>query len=59
MQSLSGFSATVKTALEMAAAGDDRSAAWYVEKVLADHPRAKGYLPDQAQSAKGKNADDQ
>jgi hypothetical protein len=37
----------IKTAVEKAAADEERSVAWYVEKVLADHLKAKGYLTDQ------------
>lgn len=35
----------VKAAAEKAAADDSRSLASYVEKLLTDHLRDKGYLP--------------
>jgi hypothetical protein len=37
---------TLKSALDKAAADDDRPLAAYVERVLADHLRKKGYLRD-------------
>jgi hypothetical protein len=39
----------VKAAAEKAASDDSRSVASYVEKLLAEHLRAKGYLADQSQ----------
>jgi len=41
----------VKAAAEKAASDDSRTLASYVEKLLAEHLRAKGYLADQSQSA--------
>jgi hypothetical protein len=41
----------VKAAAEKAASDDSRSVASYVEKLLAEHLRAKGYLADHPQSA--------
>jgi hypothetical protein len=35
----------VKQAVEKAAADDDRSTASYVERVLVQHLKEKGYLP--------------
>jgi hypothetical protein len=42
----------VKAATEKAAADDSRSVASYVEKLLAEHLRAKGYLTDQPSAPK-------
>jgi hypothetical protein len=39
-------SENVKAAAEKAAADDDRSLASYVERLLAQHLREKGYLRD-------------
>jgi len=44
----------VKAAAERAAADDSRSVASYVEKLLAEHLRAKGYLTEQPGAAKRK-----
>jgi hypothetical protein len=44
----------VKEAAEKAAANDSRSVASYVEKLLAEHLRAKGYLVDQSPPKRGK-----
>jgi hypothetical protein len=35
---------TLKAALDKASAADDRSVASYIERVLADHLRKKGFL---------------
>jgi hypothetical protein len=46
----------VKAAVEKAAADDSRSVASYVEKLLAEHLRAKGYLASEGEAAKPRRA---
>jgi hypothetical protein len=44
----------VKAAAEKAAADDSRSVASYVERLLAEHLKAKGYLADPSAPKRGR-----